>query len=109
MSRRKPATHTMKPETKVACLALYFKIEKHFAHGGQALTIRDVMHFANVTSTSTAKEFVNRLIKWGLLRHDPGTIRSIVLHPEHIKQYPQVIYADTLAKQVADAHEDEAP
>lgn len=104
MTRRKPATRQMKPETKAACLALFFKIESHFAHGGLSLTIRDVMRLAGVTSTASGRFYVQHLVKWRLLRYDPRTIRSIVLHPEHVKRYPQVIYQDTLKGQLEELH-----
>lgn len=86
---------TMKPFMRRALLDLFFKIEKHFVEGGQALTIRDVMTLIGCRSTSTGRTYIQHLARWGLIQHTPETVRTIVLHPDYQKHYPPVVYRDT--------------
>lgn len=91
--------------TRQTMIDLYFKIESHFAHGGGALSQRDVKKMLGCASSHTAMLYVKRIGEIGLIQYSPRTVRTVILHPEHVKHYPKVIYADMLAKQIAEVHQ----
>lgn len=81
------AGHTQ--ATKDRALELYFKIEKHFAQGGTALTLRDVSKLLGSNSSASCHAYIQILAEWKLIRHDPKTVRAIVLFNNG---YPNVVY-----------------
>lgn len=69
--------HTQK--VKDQALQLYFEIEKHFALGGNALSMRDVNRMLGLSSSASAQVYVDILRKWGLINHEPKSVRTIIL------------------------------
>jgi hypothetical protein len=68
---------------------LYFQMEKHFAHGGASLMLREIRDMLGLKSNSTTYIYLDLLEEWGLIKHTPGNVRSYVLN---VKNYPPVVY-----------------
>lgn len=68
---------------------LYFKIEQHFAQGGESLLLREVQAMLGIRSKSTALVYVNILEEWGLIKHHAKVSGGIVLAKTN---YPPVVY-----------------
>ncbi len=75
--------------TQKRAMELYFKIEQHFAAGGEALLLREVRDMLGLKSNSTTRIYLQMLEDWGLVTLHPGLVRSIVLNN---KGYPPVVY-----------------
>lgn len=86
----KVTTHNQK--TKDQAMALYFNIEKHFAEGGGALTLREINKMLGLSSSASAQAYVGLLKDWGLITQNPFVVRSILLLN---KGYPTVVYGSS--------------
>lgn len=82
--------------TKERALDLYFKIERHFALGGHGLRIKEVQAMIGLKSKSTTFIYIKLLDEWGLIKHNPFTVGTIVLAPR--PEYPPIGYIDEKRK-----------
>ena len=87
MAAQQVKEHTQ--ETLDRATELYFAIEKHFAMGGSALSFRDLGKMIGLTSSGSCQAYLNILVKWELVSHPPGSVRTIVLAK---RNYPPVVY-----------------
>lgn len=76
-------------ETLDRAMDLYFKIEQHFAQGGTALSLRDLGKMIDRSSSASCQTYLHILVKWRLISHPPGSVRTIVLAK---RNYPTVVY-----------------
>lgn len=58
-------------QTKERATELYFEIEKHFAMGGGALSLRDISKMLRQSSSGSAQKYVGILRDWKLIAHKP--------------------------------------
>lgn len=68
---------------------LYFEIEKHFALGGTAPTLRQINKMVGRSSSASSQMYVKILEEWGLITRVPKTCRTIILAK---RNYPPVDY-----------------
>lgn len=86
--RNKNPQHTV--AVKERALQLYFEIEKHFALGGSALSLRDVSKLLGLSSSASAQLYIKILKQRGLITNEPNSVRTIVLAKTG---YPIVVYS----------------
>lgn len=81
----------IKNETRFKATNLLLDIEKHFANGGGALTMRDISRMVGLSSSAAAQQYVNILLGWGVIKHNRKEVRTIVL-ADADPLYPPIEY-----------------
>lgn len=76
-------------DTRNRATHLLLDMQKHFANGGTALSMRDVNKLLGLGSSASAQMYVNILEDWGTVRRIKGGVRTIVLAPPP-PDYPPV-------------------
>lgn len=78
----------LKPKTFETAMNLYFQIERHYALGGDGLSVRDIRQMLGRSSTASARWYLEILRRWQLVDWMPFGVRTIHLMPK--PNYPPV-------------------